>query len=55
MSLPNRFKKPFVVQKLQWLIDPIGYMESAVKQYPDIFTGEIIGFGGTIVFLGYLI
>jgi cytochrome P450 family 110 len=53
MSLPNRFNKPFFLQKLQWLIDPIGYMESAVKQYPDIFTGEIIGFGGTIVFVNH--
>jgi cytochrome P450 family 110 len=51
MPLPNRLKTPSFLQKLQWAIDPIAYMESAVKKYPDIFTAEIIGFGDTIVFV----
>ncbi|WP_392532898.1 cytochrome P450 [Nostoc sp. C117] len=51
MQLPNRLKTPSILQKLQWIIDPVKYMESAVQKYPDIFTGEVIGFGDTLVFI----
>ncbi|MFN6471617.1 MAG: cytochrome P450 [Nostoc sp. SerVER01] len=53
MLLPNLIKTPSVLQKLQWVIDPIGYMEKAAQQYPDIFTGRIVGFGDTAVFVNH--
>lgn len=53
MSLPNPLKTPSFLQKLQWVTDPVGYMESAAQQHPDIFTAEIIGFGNTVVFVNH--
>ncbi|PZO43414.1 MAG: cytochrome P450 [Pseudanabaena frigida] len=41
---------PFV-QQVQWVVNPVGYMEAAVQKYPDIFTAQIIGFGNAIVFV----
>jgi cytochrome P450 family 110 len=53
MQHPNLLPQPTVLQKLQWVADPIGYMESAAQHYPDIFTAQIIGFGETIVFVNH--
>ncbi|WP_138503956.1 cytochrome P450 [Nostoc sp. PA-18-2419] len=53
MQLPNLVKTPSLLQKLQWVSDPIGYMENAAQQYPDIFTARIIGFGDTVVFVNH--
>ncbi|BAZ42306.1 cytochrome P450 [Calothrix sp. NIES-4101] len=53
MQLPNRLKTPPFIQKLQWIADPINYMENAVQQYPDLFTAEIVGFGNTIVLVNH--
>ncbi|MBW4609667.1 MAG: cytochrome P450 [Hassallia sp. WJT32-NPBG1] len=53
MALPNRLKTPSFVQKLQWVADPIQYMEKAARQYPDIFTAEVVGFGGPVVFVNH--
>jgi cytochrome P450 family 110 len=51
LPLPNVLKKPPLLQKLQWILDPVQYMESAAKQHPDLFTAQIIGFGDTFVFV----
>lgn len=51
MYRPNPLNKPSFLQKIQWVIDPVGYMESAVTKYPDIFTAEVVGFGNTLVFV----
>ena len=51
MSLPNTLQKPAFLQKLQWVFDPVGYMEGAVEKYPDIFTGEVVGFGDDLIFV----
>ncbi len=51
MSLPNTLDKPAFLQKLQWVFDPVGYMEGAVKKYPDIFTAEVVGFGDDLIFI----
>lgn len=51
MLLPNRLKTPPLVQKLRWVLDPVGYMATAAQQFPDIFTAEIVGFGNTLVFV----
>lgn len=53
MQLPNLLKTPSFLQKLQWVADPVRYMEKAAQQYPDIFTGKIIGFGDTVVFVNH--
>ncbi|MBN3896703.1 MAG: cytochrome P450 [Nostoc sp. NOS(2021)] len=53
MQLPNPLKTPSLLQKLQWITDPVGYVENAVQQYPDIFTGRIIGFGDTVVIVNH--
>jgi cytochrome P450 family 110 len=53
MQLPNRLKTPPVIQKLQWIADPIKYMENAAQEYPDIFTADVVGFGDTVVFVSH--
>ncbi len=53
MLLPNTLKTPPFLQKFQWTADPIQYMEKAARQYPDIFTAEVIGFGDTVVFVNH--
>ena len=53
MQLPNPLKTPSLIQKFLWITDPIKYMESASQQYADIFTGKIIGFGDTVVFVSH--
>jgi cytochrome P450 family 110 len=53
MPLPNTLKTPSFIQKLLWITNPIAYLESAARQYPDIFTGEVVGFGDTVVFLSH--
>lgn len=53
MPLPNTLKTPAFFQRLQWVANPVKYMESAAREYPDIFTAEIIGFGDTIVFVSH--
>ncbi len=50
-QIPNAFKKMAWLQQLQWVVDPVGYMETAVGRYPEIFQAKIIGFGGSLVFV----
>lgn len=51
MSLPNTLDKPAFLQKLQWVFDPVGYMEDAVEKHPDIFSAEVVGFGDDLIFI----
>jgi cytochrome P450 family 110 len=53
MLLPNLLNKPPFLQRLQWVLNPTGYMESAAQQYPDIFTAQIIGLGNDVVFVNH--
>lgn len=53
MHLPNSLKAPSLLQKLQWIADPVAFMESAAQQYPDIFTAEVVSFGDTVVFVNH--
>lgn len=41
MKKLNGFKSPALVQILQWITDPIGYMETAAQRYGDIFTTQV--------------
>ncbi|WP_392536068.1 cytochrome P450 [Nostoc sp. C117] len=53
MQLPNILKAPPFIQKLQWVADPVRFMEKGAQQYPDMFTARIIGFGDTVVFVNH--
>lgn len=53
MVLPNRIPTPPFIQKLQWIFDPVQYLENAAKKYPDIFTADIVGFGSPVVFINH--
>jgi unspecific monooxygenase len=53
MSLPNRLRTPSFLQRLQWVTDPVGYIQQAAQQYPDIFTAKVIGFGNTVIFVNH--
>lgn len=47
----NPLKTAPFVQRVRWIADPIGYMEQAAGEYPDMFTAEVAGFGGTLLFV----
>jgi cytochrome P450 family 110 len=53
MPAPNFVKTPSFIQKLQWVGDPVGYMETAAQQYPHIFTAHVVGFGNDLVFVNH--
>jgi cytochrome P450 family 110 len=41
MTLPNGPKAPPFVQVIQWIGDPLAYMDKCAKQYGDIFTAKV--------------
>ena len=47
----NQIETISLLQQIQWVADPVGYMETAAQKYPDIFTSQIIGFGNSIIFV----
>ena len=51
LHLPRPFTKPAWLQQLQWVADPVGYMETAARACPDIFQANVVGFGGGLVFV----
>jgi cytochrome P450 len=38
---------PRFLQRLQWIFDPISYLENTKAQFPDIFQANSLGFGGS--------
>ncbi len=50
-QVPTPFKTPAWRQRIKWVGDPAGYMESAASLSPDIFKAEVVGFGGGLVFV----
>ncbi|MCU0533587.1 MAG: cytochrome P450 [Hydrococcus sp. Prado102] len=53
MKRPDGPKTPKFIQRLEWIFDPVGYMERSHDRYPDLFVAKIIGFGGTIVYVSH--
>jgi unspecific monooxygenase len=53
MKLPDGSKTPKFIQRLQWILDPVGYMEKTHDRYRDLFVAKVIGFGDTIVFVSH--
>lgn len=49
MKRVEESKTPVFVQCLQWVFDPVGYLERNHHSYPDFFVGRGIGFGNHIV------
>ena len=49
--LPSSLKAPAWLQQLQWIGDPVSYMETAARQHPDLFAASVVGFGGGLVFV----
>jgi cytochrome P450 len=41
-TLPRLNKSP-LWQRFKWIADPVGYMDIAAQQCPDIFTADIVG------------
>ncbi|MGB5770468.1 MAG: cytochrome P450 [Crocosphaera sp.] len=42
-------KTPDFLQKLQWILNPTGYLESNHSRYPDLFRAKGIGFGDNVI------
>lgn len=38
MTLPDGSKMPGLIQLIQWIANPLGYLEASVQRYGDIFT-----------------
>ncbi|NJK49318.1 cytochrome P450 [Candidatus Gracilibacteria bacterium] len=53
MKRPDGPKTPKFIQRLEWILDPVGYMERSHERYPDLFVAKVIGFGGTIVYVSH--
>ncbi|MBW4582346.1 MAG: cytochrome P450 [Tildeniella nuda ZEHNDER 1965/U140] len=48
---PNLLNTPAWLQQLQWVGNPVGYMEAAARQHPDIFAASVVGLDGSLVFV----
>ena len=46
-----RLKEARWLQRINWIIDPVSYMEKAKKEASDLFAADIIGFGNNLVFV----
>lgn len=56
MSLHRQIPKlssPRFLQRLNWISDPVGFMEKAARQYPDLFAAEVVGFGDNLVYVNH--
>ncbi len=51
MTIVNNLLIAPWMQKLQWIFDPVGYMEKASKVYPDLFTAKVASFGDGFLFV----
>jgi len=51
IRFPDGFKTPFWFQKLQWIFNPIGYMETASMHFGDIFNAPVMGDKFPLVFV----
>ncbi len=49
MTCLTKPKTPSAIQRIQWILNPAGYLEGTHARFPDIFLGTGIGFGDRIV------
>jgi len=52
MKIPSS-GTPRLWQKIQWVMNPVGYMETHARRDPDLFQGEVVGLGDTLVFVSH--
>lgn len=52
MKLPDGPQKPSIWQMMQWVADPVGYMETNARRYGDVFTARFRSLGA-IVFVSH--
>lgn len=52
MQLPL-LKTPILQQRYEWIAKPLDFMERSVKQYPDMFTAQIVGADKPILFANH--
>ncbi|MCG8367767.1 MAG: cytochrome P450 [Pseudanabaenales cyanobacterium] len=43
MKHPDGPQTPRWLQKIQWTLDPLGYMDAATQRYGDIFNASVVG------------
>lgn len=53
MKLPTGPKTPTFLQRLQWIIDPVSYMEKTHACYPDLFVARLVGFGDDVILVSH--
>ena len=46
---PDGPKTPPWIQKIQWTVDPLGFMDAAVQRYGDVFNAPVIGKTDTVL------
>ncbi|HEY9629926.1 MAG TPA: cytochrome P450 [Coleofasciculaceae cyanobacterium] len=51
MKQVSGLKTPALLQQIQWILNPAGYMEDAAQELPDIFVAQVVGLGNTLVFV----
>lgn len=47
----NTLNMPVWWERIQWVFDPVAYMEKAFEQYPDLFNAKVISFGNDLLFV----
>ncbi|MDX2228593.1 MAG: cytochrome P450 [Leptolyngbyaceae cyanobacterium bins.349] len=50
-TMTNPLSKNPLWQRVQWVADPVSYMEQAAQEHPDLFTAQITGFNQSLVFV----
>ncbi|MDJ0844598.1 cytochrome P450 [Crocosphaera sp.] len=43
-------KTPKLIQQLQWIFNPTGYLQTNHHRYPDLFKANVIGLGDQVIF-----
>ncbi len=52
-KLPNGSQAPQWLQKIQWISNPLGYMDAAKQSYGDIFNAPVIGNDSCLLFVSH--
>jgi cytochrome P450 family 110 len=53
MKVINGPKTPIFFQRIQWILDPVNYMEKSSDRDRDLFMARVVGFGDNVVFVSH--
>jgi cytochrome P450 family 110 len=53
MKVINGPKTPIFFQRVQWILDPVNYMEKSSDRDRDLFMARVVGFGDNVVFVSH--